>query len=736
MKKLLAIMLALVLCLSCVALIACEKCEHEYKDGVCTKCGEKDPDYKPGPVEPDVEIPVADGKLTVYLTLDKDSVAIDTAYAGIYFIGGSTGWDPATNSVLMTKIGDSNVYYAQITYDASVKQADEYKVGLGYTTASGLASDKLGITWTLVSDQCPTDTNNLKFTVDADGKKANLGAHKFSKEISAPVPIDEIELRVTFSAPLGANAEVFIMGGFNNWDAEKAKATPNTARDVWSIRLENVLATNYEYKILVYKDGSKANTLTLQEQKKDDAGQPVVGDDNQPVMEDLGIWDRYVTNPDWTTVDPQGTHEATDRLIGYTVISAGTANLPILLDETAAELDGYQDLAGTRSETFDELVKTGIDLSEAKLIEGQDTVDDQKVPNGKFTWTVSIVGEKTLTVKFATALDANTKVFIAGSLENWTGTEMTIAENRLSASYTAEVLPGSYEFKLIFFHKDIYSGNVWAGGAEYGEAKTDDKGNTSMGNATLTVVGFEDEEVDLFSSAITVPAIPQPDPLTADVTLTVKFDKVDANRVVVMKGAMTGWAEKTFETTDNQTYSLTLAKEGLNALPYEFIVGFGNSGTADFYGAGHKIAGEGEIDAGSNSKIVLPKEGGTVALYSDKEIVAELVGEPETVASVTLTITLETTKNVFLVGNILDKNWTIFQKMTAGENNTYSITLTNVVAGTYEYKIILSDNETTSWNDATKTELTAEGGNNAKLTIASDSTTIVLSEIVLPVAQA
>ena len=61
-KRLLAILLALVLCFSAFALIACNNCEHDFVNGECTKCGEKDPNYKPGG---DADVPVADGKVKI-----------------------------------------------------------------------------------------------------------------------------------------------------------------------------------------------------------------------------------------------------------------------------------------------------------------------------------------------------------------------------------------------------------------------------------------------------------------------------------------------------------------------------------------------------------------------------------------------------------------------------------------------------------------------------------------------
>ncbi len=64
-KKLLAIMACLCMLLVCVgALIACnEECEHNFVDGVCTKCNEPDPDY----VQPKIDYDMSGVKFHCFL---------------------------------------------------------------------------------------------------------------------------------------------------------------------------------------------------------------------------------------------------------------------------------------------------------------------------------------------------------------------------------------------------------------------------------------------------------------------------------------------------------------------------------------------------------------------------------------------------------------------------------------------------------------------------------------------
>ena len=48
MKKYLALVLAVLMALACVALVACGECKHFYYNGTCMECGQPDPNYNPG----------------------------------------------------------------------------------------------------------------------------------------------------------------------------------------------------------------------------------------------------------------------------------------------------------------------------------------------------------------------------------------------------------------------------------------------------------------------------------------------------------------------------------------------------------------------------------------------------------------------------------------------------------------------------------------------------------------
>ena len=436
-KRLLAILLALVLCFSAFALIACNNCEHDFVNGECTKCGEKDPNYKPGG---DADVPVADGKVTIYFTMADDSVALPE-YASVFYAGGLTGWAEHGEEVPEFKnVEGTKLYYIQIAYDATKEQATEYSLTLGYNSKSGLPADKCGIDWNKKSDLCATFEygTNATFTYTEGATKIDLGTHKFSTAIGAPETADEVELRVTFSEALPETAEVYFMGGFAGWDAAKGKATANEDRTVYTLKLEDILCTDYDYKILVVKDKSLAVTT---EGEGDDA-------------KELGIWDWNIAEPEF----PEGVGDEESVMRAYIEIGAedgGNIKMSIMKSDDGS----YIDMAGTISETNAdrEEVKTGLNLAQVELVEGK----EGETPNNIFTYKYQAkLPQKTLVVNFATALPETAEMYIFGTVNDWNASfeagkaKMTIAEDRKSASITLSVLPGEYEANIIAVHAD------------------------------------------------------------------------------------------------------------------------------------------------------------------------------------------------------------------------------------------------------------------------------------------
>ncbi len=92
-KRLILIVLAVVLVLALTLAACTEPCEHDYQNGVCTKCGEKDPDYKPvtPPASLPTDIPVDAATPTLQLHYYRDNPADYLKWGFWIWINGGEG---------------------------------------------------------------------------------------------------------------------------------------------------------------------------------------------------------------------------------------------------------------------------------------------------------------------------------------------------------------------------------------------------------------------------------------------------------------------------------------------------------------------------------------------------------------------------------------------------------------------------------------------------------------------
>ncbi|MCM1533042.1 MAG: hypothetical protein NC099_00130 [Corallococcus sp.] len=564
MKKTLAILLALVMCLGIVALVAC------------------DPDDNS-------DVPVAEGKVTLYFSLAEDSVEL-AEYASVFYAGGQTAWAKGLAAPEFKKVEGKNLYYAQIEYDATKEQANEYALVLGYNKSSGLPDDKCGLAWidAYKSDYCATFAygTNATFEYKDGAKTVNLGEHKFSTAISAPIRVNT-ELRLTFSQALGENAEVYFMGDFNGWTASAAQATASADRTVYSLALNDVLCSNYGYKVLVVRDKTAATTT---EGEGDDATE-------------LGIWDWNMTTPEFPA-DVE--HDDNSVIRAYIEIGASDGgNLTL----SVMESDGgsYIDLLETVSEAYGDVDKTGLDLNQIDLQEGE----NNGTPNNVFTWKYQMeLPEKTFIVNFKEALSTEMSIYILGSMNGWNEaynadaakdkSKMTISADRKSASIALEVAPGNYECNVIAIRNDYEIAN---GGSLYGGIKLN--GNS---NLPVTVTGYDDEDIELFEEALDTPYIAP----SIEVTCTVTFASSMTGKVVVLKGSMIGWGEVVMTSTDGLTFTATITT---NPGTHAFLLGIGDTeAAAKTYAT--KVGANGAYGAGDAS-VTIAVTDTTVQLFEN-----------------------------------------------------------------------------------------------------------------------
>lgn len=245
-KSFLAIMLAIVLVISLVAVVACE---------------EEKPEPTPTPT-PSADVPTEEGKITFYFTLGDESITIPS-YASVYMTGAAVSnyaadWVTGLNALEFTNKAGTKIYYAifdAATIDTTIDKACEYQLVLGYNTSSTLPDEKCGLAWvdSYKSDVCANlgGLNNPAFTYNAGDQVINLGTHSFLNEIKAPVRINTT-LVVKFAEALPAGYSVAIPGSFNGWSSTDSFATISADRKSASLALTDVLVAKCEYKIKVF----------------------------------------------------------------------------------------------------------------------------------------------------------------------------------------------------------------------------------------------------------------------------------------------------------------------------------------------------------------------------------------------------------------------------------------------------------------------------------------------------
>lgn len=686
MKKLFAILLALVICLGVCSFVACEKDDN-------------------------ADVPVAEGKVTIYFEMAEDSVTLPS-HTSVFFAGSQTNWATSVAAPEFKKVEGKNLYYIQIEYDEAVEKGTEYALVLGFNKSSGLPDDKCGLMWD--NDDYKSDTckefaygTNATFEYKAGAKTISLGTHKFSTARPDPVRIDT-ELRITFSKALGANAEVYFMGGFNDWTVSKAKATANADRTVYSLALTDVLCSNYEYKILVVRDKTAATTTKTE---------------NETTTE-LGIWDWNETTPTF----PAGvTHNETSVIRAYVEIGAADgADLALAIVES--DNDSYVDLLETISEDNadrDEH-KTGLNLNQIDLVEGK---DKQQNPNNVFTWKYQQqLPEKTLVVEFDAAIPATTDLYIMGEFNGWgktvAGSKMTVAADRKSASYAVEIAPGDYQYNIVAIHKDVRLNivqQIWDFGKKF----------KNEGNLSVSLKGYADEDVKLFAAAQTVPAVTAPVYANGDVTLKVTFDKaIPEGKHIVIAGGFTAWEKAPLEMTSTDRIHYSVKISDMIVGDYEFKVMISKNTSVNWDMAYGK---DGEYKAQGNHSVTIEKTSTNIDLFGTTELaVPEIPDEVE----VTLTATFAGSmagKVVVLKGAMI--GWSAVE-MTSTDNIHYSVKVT-VTPGTHEFLLGIGDTVESASTCTVKVGVGGVyGAANASITIAKTDTTVALFTVNVPVAPA
>ena len=447
-KKLLAILLALVLCFALVAAVACDP-------------DNKDPKPEPGPSG---DIPTEEGKVTLYWKV-INSVEL-TDIASYFLIGGPNSWTTGNTDYELKQLGETDTYY--VFMDADLATGAEYKVVIGYNSKSPVDVAQQGPFWSNEGygskTWAPGGANSVvpEFT----GNTVDCGTIEFDGCLGDPVPVTNFDVKVSImKGQLDTEkAEVYIMGHFSGWanmpNDSKIKAVLDDSEDnntklvdVYKIHVDEMFAKdNAEYLVLIFPNG---------------IGDKITNDDGS----DADIW-AYFNRAD----------------SGAIKVCDNGNNAQIKVSDLYS--DDYMTIANTTCEGED---AKGLNL-ELKV----ENLNDDKEGLGNYNLDINAgvpEVEVTLTVTFSSAVDEDLFVYIAGEgLEDLAWGDSTLKltatdETRTTFSVTVTARVGTtINFKIVI------CGTTWSWDVQYGDGE---------GNASVTI--DEEGELALFEDTLTYP---------------------------------------------------------------------------------------------------------------------------------------------------------------------------------------------------------------------------------------
>ena len=206
----------------------------------------------------DAEVPVEEGKVTVYLTAHFDGVSLPE-YAAINLAGGFTSWNQgAPAETQLARLGESDIFYKQVTMPAAGDVT--YKIILGYTEASGLSGGDLGVNWGNEGKGYPVDNfgpgegGNKTVAYDGTANKVDLGEYTWNTMLDEPSPdYYDATLYVDLFEDIPDGYHVYTMGAFNGWASPIEMEKVTEAEGIrYQFAMEDLLAKEYEFKVVVH----------------------------------------------------------------------------------------------------------------------------------------------------------------------------------------------------------------------------------------------------------------------------------------------------------------------------------------------------------------------------------------------------------------------------------------------------------------------------------------------------
>ena len=337
---------------------------------------------------------------------------------------------------------------------------------------------------------------------------------------------------------------------------------------------------------------------------------------------------------------------------------------------------------------------------------------------------------------------------------------------------------GSYEYKAAYDHK-------WSNGevsTNIGFNISEDKDVTFMANPFLNLCkdSINYPEIAEESGGSSEDNIVSPE-INSDGTITFRYKASDSAKAVYLAGSMTDWqnSKKAMTKDENNVYSITINKLAAGKHGYKFIVD-GNwlrdpantkttgDNSALFVPGFYSIDAPGEVKHGETatcSALSLTAEGNdevisevswsvlpedAASIDENGILKASLLEDGEDSKKVTVTASKDEIniskdldivreisevpggKNVVLVGTIQGavgaSDWTPSDyrtRMLYKGDNRYELTLKNVPAGSYEYKVALSG----SWAENYGAEGKKDGANIMLSVNATKDITFIYSDV-------
>ena len=403
-KKLLAILLALVLCFGVVALVACDN-------------------DKPGPgPSGGTEVPTEAGKVTLYWNVEN---TVELTEITSYFLCGTpNSWTQGNCDYEFKQLGDTKTFYVMM--DPAVAKGAEYKVLIGYNSKSPVDKANQGPFWANEGYGKTWAAGGANSVVpEFTGDKVDCGTIEFDGCLGDPVAVTNFDVKVSFiKGQLTDKSVVYIMGHFSSWANSatdtKIIAVKDTTKensedlDVYKIHVDSMYAKeNAEYLVVVFPNGLDGIT-------------PV--DDDGNAMTDTSkatVWNYF------------------------NALNSGAIKVGVGKDASNATVkvsdlytDDYMEIANTISQGSD---ARGLDLS--KKVEDKNDKDEALGHYSLNMNTILPAVDVTLTVSFTTAIPAGAKILLVGEGADglkWAADtiEMTATdETRKTFSVKIESLP-------------------------------------------------------------------------------------------------------------------------------------------------------------------------------------------------------------------------------------------------------------------------------------------------------